>query len=102
MVIKHRFSFFLLLCLAVANNGMAQGYDYSKEYHKRLDGMVERRMRRAIISVGSYWYTAWVNAGQPDLKKLINRKQSAEEKKIADEQEKKYKEGKIIGRPDLE
>jgi hypothetical protein len=77
-------------------------YEYSKEYHKRLNGMVERRMRRATIAVGSYWYSAWVNAGQPDLKKLINKKQSEAEKKDADEQEKKYKEGKIIGRPEAE
>jgi hypothetical protein len=34
--------------------------------------MVERRMRQAIASVASYWYTAWVNAGQPDLKNLNN------------------------------
>jgi hypothetical protein len=40
---------------------------YSKQYSDMLDGQVERRMRSAVISVGSFWYTAWVNAGQPDL-----------------------------------
>lgn len=39
-------------------------------YNKMLQGMVERRMRLAIASVASFWYTAWVNAGQPDLKNL--------------------------------
>jgi hypothetical protein len=29
--------------------------------------MVERRMRAAIICVASFWYTAWVNAGQPNF-----------------------------------
>ena len=47
---------------------------YAKEfcdlYHNRMNGMVERRLRSAIISVGSIWYTAWVDAGQPDLSKL--------------------------------
>lgn len=43
---------------------------YSKQYYSRLDGMVERRMRRSINAVASFWYTAWVNAGQPDLNKL--------------------------------
>src|SRR5690606_8355394 len=47
-------------------------YEFSQEYHKRLNGMVERRMRAAIIAVGSFWYTAWVDAGQPDLSKLQN------------------------------
>ena len=40
---------------------------YSNEYYTRLDGMVERRMRRSVNAVASFWYTAWVNAGQPDM-----------------------------------
>lgn len=43
---------------------------YSRRYDAVLRGMVERRMRQAIHAVASIWYTAWVNAGQPDLKKL--------------------------------
>ncbi|MCF8414972.1 MAG: S1/P1 Nuclease [Crocinitomicaceae bacterium] len=53
-------------------------YDFSQEYHKRMNGMVERRMRAAIIAVGSIWYTAWVDAGQPDLSALQNVQPSAE------------------------
>ena len=47
-------------------------YEFSQEYHKRMNGMVERRLRAAILAVGSIWYTAWVDAGQPDLNKLQN------------------------------
>ena len=47
-------------------------YEFSQEYHQRMNGMVERRLRAAINAVGSVWYTAWVDAGQPDLKKLQN------------------------------
>jgi hypothetical protein len=43
---------------------------YTVAYDKKLRGMVERRMRQAIYAVSSFWYTAWVNAGQPDLQKL--------------------------------
>jgi len=43
-------------------------------YNKKLNGMVERRMRDSIYAIASFWYTAWVNAGQPDLKGLINQK----------------------------
>lgn len=45
--------------------------DFSREYHEMLDGMVERRMKSAIYSLGSIWYTCWVDAGQPDLSTLI-------------------------------
>lgn len=40
---------------------------YAKAYHKLLGNQVERRMRAAVIAVGSVWFTAWVDAGQPDL-----------------------------------
>lgn len=50
---------------------------YSKEfcsaYHAQLNGMVEQRLRAAVIAVGSIWYTAWVDAGQPDLRSLQNK-----------------------------
>jgi hypothetical protein len=42
--------------------------EFAIAYNKALKGMVEKRMRLAISSVASFWYTAWVNAGQPDLK----------------------------------
>ncbi len=65
------------------NGKMIRQYSsaYSKAYNDKLKGMVERRMRQSIFAVASFWYTAWVNAGQPDLTKLSNRSFSAEELK---------------------
>lgn len=40
---------------------------YSAAYQSMLDGQVERRMRASIVTIGSFWYTAWVDAGQPEL-----------------------------------
>ena len=40
---------------------------YIKEYNKRLNGMVGNRIRHSIENLGSIWYTAWVDAGQPIL-----------------------------------
>ncbi len=72
--------------------------DFCKAYHTVQNGMVERRLRQAIIAIGSYWYTAWVNAGQPDLKNF-NLKTLSEEEKLNDEQiSKAFEKGKIIGR----
>ena len=58
---------------------------YARSYDRLLHGMVERRMRQAIFAVASYWYTAWVNAGQPDLKNLVHREFSPEELKEFEE-----------------
>src|SRR5690606_11513432 len=42
--------------------------EFSTAFHQALSGMVEQRMRDAIKITGDFWYTAWVDAGQPDLK----------------------------------
>lgn len=65
------------------NGQMIRQYSssYTKAYNDKLKGMVERRMRQSIFAVASFWYTAWVNAGQPDLTKLTNKNFSEEELK---------------------
>ena len=57
------------------NNVLVKTYSkvFCTAYHNMLSGMVERRMRSSILRVGSIWYSAWVDAGQPDLKKLVEK-----------------------------
>ncbi len=52
---------------------------FSRAYDGLLSGMIERRMRQSIYAIASFWYTAWVNAGQPDLALLTGKDFSAEE-----------------------
>jgi hypothetical protein len=40
---------------------------YYERYYKLLNGMIERRMAASAQRVASYWYTAWINAGKPQL-----------------------------------
>ncbi len=40
---------------------------FTTAYNAALGNMVERRMRQSIAATASFWYTAWVNAGQPAL-----------------------------------
>lgn len=56
--------------------------EFSKAYHDMLDGQVERQMRRAIKLTADFWYTAWINAGQPDLNDLVNIQLELEEEKF--------------------
>lgn len=49
------------------NDQQIQSELYSKAFHENLDGMVEEQLRKSISDVASFWYTAWVNAGQPQL-----------------------------------
>ena len=71
--------------------------NYSKAYDNMLNGMVERRMRQAIIAVGSMWYTAWVNAGMPDLNNMRTFVASDALKKQMEEEDKMWRTGKPVG-----
>lgn len=54
--------------------------EFCSAYHQLLNGQVERRLKSAIIDVGSIWYTAWVNAGMPELSpmQIFNETQAGE------------------------
>jgi len=54
------------------NNEITKVYaqDFAALYHEQLKGMVEQQMRSAVEEVGSFWYSAWITAGQPDLSQL--------------------------------
>ena len=58
---------------------------YTLKYDQLMNNMVERRMQQSIFAVASFWYTAWVNAGQPDLHSLNHSTLSDEEMKELDQ-----------------
>jgi hypothetical protein len=59
--------------------------DFSRAYHARLGGQVERQLRYASRLVGAFWYTCWVDAGAPDLDKLPRTASAVEELRLARE-----------------
>jgi hypothetical protein len=87
----------------IEQKGQAQIKNYSaayaKAYDEMLGGQVERRMRLSVLLVGSIWYTAWVDAGQPDMADAARiTPVSDEERRKLMEDEKKTLEQKMIGR----
>ncbi|MFY0628034.1 MAG: S1/P1 Nuclease [Reichenbachiella sp.] len=63
---------------------------YSYEYHKMLNGMVERQMRSSIKMIGDLWYTAWVDAGQPEIEILKTLHLTEKQKKKLEEETGKW------------
>ena len=72
--------------------------DYTIAYNKMMNNMVERRMRQSIYAVASFWYTAWVNAGQPDLKNLSNKTFSETELTEFEKLNASWKNGQLRGK----
>jgi hypothetical protein len=72
-------------------------YEYAHVYHELLDGMVERQMRSAIRITAGMWYTAWVNAGKPDLS-MLDPDYTTERNKITYKTDQKaFEKGKVKG-----
>lgn len=71
--------------------------EYCDAYHEALGGMVEMRMQDAVLAIGSFWYSAWIDAGQPSLPTDITTLNVVEEKdkKALDDA---YKAGNNYGR----
>lgn len=53
--------------------------EYAEAYSNAMGSMVEDQMRASIHAIGSLWYTAWVNAGQPDLSEFKPQDYTPEE-----------------------
>ncbi len=69
--------------------------EYSKAYNDKLNGMVEQQMRKAVLATASYWYTAWINAGKPDLSDLDTRELTERNKENLKRELDLFKEGKV-------
>ena len=71
--------------------------EYTEKYNDMLDNMVERRMRESIITLGSFYLTAWINAGKPNLTGIEVRAWTAEELKEMEELDNGFKKGEDKG-----
>ncbi|HET7119411.1 MAG TPA: zinc dependent phospholipase C family protein [Hanamia sp.] len=70
--------------------------EYTIAYNKMLNGMVERRMRQSIFAIASFWYTAWINAGQPDLSAISQQSFSENDLKEFETLNREWKNSKVI------
>jgi hypothetical protein len=65
--------------------------EFAKAYEDAMQGMVQERMNESIVAVGSFWYSAWVNAGQPDLDRFEQREVSDSLKAVLKAEEELWK-----------
>ena len=71
--------------------------EYAGKFHTELNGMVEKQMKKAITVTASFWYTAWVNAGKPDLSKLDPNELTQRNKKYLKKDLKIFNQGSVFG-----
>ena len=71
---------------------------FSRAYNHQLNGMVERRMRQSIHAVACFWFTAWVDAGQPNLAEMTMLVLTEDEVKEFEELNRAWRNNNMIGR----
>jgi len=60
----------------------AYSREFSKAYHARLNGQVERQLRYAAALIGDFWFTCWVDGGSPDLRQLQYTPSTKEQQRL--------------------
>ncbi|PXY39392.1 S1/P1 Nuclease [Flavobacterium cheongpyeongense] len=71
--------------------------EYAAKLHTELNGMVESQMRKSISATASFWYTAWVNAGKPDLSDLDSKELTTRNSKALKQDLKLFQKGNLFG-----
>ena len=70
--------------------------EYAKQFNDALGGMVEHQLQLSIYDVASYWYTAWVNGGKPDLISLDDPHLTRQNKKNYKLELKAWNKGRLL------
>jgi hypothetical protein len=78
-------------------NGVKYTDEYAWQFHAALNGMVESQMKKAVTATASFWYTAWVNAGKPDMSNLDANVLTKRNSKALKEDIKLFKKGELFG-----
>ena len=77
-------------------NQQIHSEEYATQYHNMLKGMVEKQMRGAVAATSNYWFTAWTNAGKPDLSGLDPADQTKRNTENLKRELNLLKQGKLV------
>lgn len=69
---------------------------YAAAFNAELGNMVQYQLRLSVYDVACYWFTAWVNAGKPDLIKLDDPHLTKQNRKNYRKEYQAWKKGKLM------
>lgn len=69
---------------------------FAKAYSKALAPTINEQLLRAADLLADFWYTAWVDAGQPDITTLLKSRFTKEQKKKLKKERKAYKKEELL------
>lgn len=69
---------------------------FAKSYNEALTPTINEQLIYSANLVADLWYTAWVNAGKPDLASLIKKRWSLEDKRALRKEVQSFKKNRLI------
>jgi hypothetical protein len=70
--------------------------EFAKAYSKQLGKTINDQLLHTAEDIADYWYTAWVDAGKPDLSKLLSQPFEKKEKKELKNELKAYRKNELL------
>ncbi len=70
--------------------------EFALAYAKLLGPTINQQALKAVDAVADFWYTAWVDAGKPDLQKLLKLEWNEAFKEKLDAERKAYRKNKLL------
>ena len=70
--------------------------EFAKAYSQRLGKTINEQLLRSADLIADFWYTAWVDAGKPDLAKLLSKPFEKSDRKAMKKEFKAYRRGELI------
>lgn len=70
--------------------------DFAKAYSNKLGNSINQQLLNSANMIADFWYTAWVDAGKPELTQLTTKPFSKESKKIYKTECRAYKDNKLL------
>ncbi len=69
---------------------------FEKAYNARLGNTINQQLLRSANLVADFWYTAWVDAGKPDLSHLLAKPFNSDDKRRLRDECKAYRDRELI------
>lgn len=70
--------------------------EFAKAYSQRLGETINDQLLNSADLIADFWYTAWVDAGRPDLSALLTKPFGRKERKTMKKEFKAYRRGELI------
>ena len=70
--------------------------EFAKAYYQSLKNSINEQLLSSSQMISDFWYTAWVDAGKPNLEKLFNESLSAEQQNKIDAEMHSFKSNSLL------